>query len=36
MILDIRKEMTDNICLKEVANEFVSKSEHGLNFLIKF
>ena len=36
MILDIHKEMTDNICLKEVANEFVSKSEHRLNFLIKF
>ena len=32
MILHIYNEMTDNICLKEVANEFVSKSEHQLNF----
>ncbi len=30
------KEMTDKICLKEITNNFVAKSEHRLNFFGKF
>lgn len=36
MVLHIHKEMTDTLCLKEVVREFISKSEHRLNFFGKF
>ena len=36
MILHIHKMLTDNLCVKRIANEFVSRKEDGLRIFGKF
>ena len=36
LVFDVHKEHTDSLDLKEVANDFVSGSDHCIHFLVPF